>query len=174
MFGRFTHHEGNGQTPPPSPAAGELARIEGGGLVQAVVTHFAPLTYFLFLNNEPVDQMDVESLQVYISTPDGAGDSGTVRATLARYVTNVTGQKSMERVELFPCTLEMVAAGRRISITAMRADSFDGLWVTLGLKPDGTGNELSGLKSLNLLLTGDLLSASLTWEDGHTEDLLPQ
>jgi len=174
MFGRLKAHDGNGQTPPASPAASDLARIEGGGLVQIVVTNLSPLTYFLFLNDEPVAQMDVDNLQVYIDAPDGAGDSGTVRATLARNVPAVTGQRSLERVELFPCTLEVVAVGRRISITCMKPNSFDGLWLSLGLKPDGTGNELSGLKALNLLLTGDLLSAGLTWADGRTEDLLPQ
>ncbi len=99
---------------------------------------------------------------------------GTVRATLARYAPNVTGEKSLQHAELFPCTLELVALGRRLMITCVNADSFEGLWVSLGLKPDGTGSELTGLKSLTVLINENILHASLTWVDGETEDLLPQ
>jgi hypothetical protein len=150
-----------------------MALIQGGGLVQLVVTNLVPLTYSLFLNDKDVSQMDVESLSVFIEAPDG-DDAGTIRATLARYVPSVTGEKSLQRAELFPCTLELIALNRRLSITCMNAGAFDGLWISLGLKPNGEAYELEGLKGLTILLSGTILDARLTWQDGGTENLLPQ
>ena len=173
MFGG-SHPDKGGMGAQQRVSAGELARIEGGGLVQVIVTNTAPLTYSLFLNDREVSQMEIESLSVYIAAPDQSGSVGMVRATLARYVQNVAGERSLQRTELFPCTLELIALGRRIAITCMNADSFDGLWVYLGLKPNGDSNELGGLKSVTILLSAELFSASLTWEDGETEDLLPR
>jgi hypothetical protein len=49
----------------------------------------------------------------------------------------------------------------------------DNLFVSLGLRTDGTTNDLKGLKSLHVLITNVLFDASLTWEDGVTEPLLP-
>ena len=69
--------------------------------------------------------------------------------------------------------MELVALGRRISVTAEQADSLDNLFVTLGLRADGTGSDLQGLRALRLVLTNELLDAKLTWEDGSEEDLLP-
>ncbi len=173
MFGRPPQNN-NGHTAQTRPAAADLALIQGGGLVQVVVTNLAPLTYSLFLNDKEVSQMDVESLSLFIEAPEGAGDAGTMRATLARYAPSVTGERTMQRTELFPCTLELIALNRRLSITAMHADSFDGLWISLGLKPNGESYELEGLKGLTVLINETILHAKLTWQDGGTEDLLPQ
>jgi len=170
VFGRSSQ---NGSNVPPHPPAGDLARIEGGGLVQIIVTELQPLTYYLFLNDRPVSEMDVESLSIAIEAPDD-GSSPTVRATLARTVTAVTGERTQQRSELFPCTLELVALGRRLSITSLNPNSLDNLWISLGLRADGTSNELNGLKALRVLIGEGILDAKLTWMDGETEDLLPQ
>ena len=171
MFGKPSQQGPTGRPTPPRSAAADAARIQGGGLVQCVVTGVEPLNYYLFLNTRAVPQTDVESLSVFIETPE-AGDQGTVRATLAVYMNTVSGERTQQRIELFPSTLEIVALGRRLSITCMNADSFDGLWITLGLKPDGTGAEVTGVKALRILITEGILDAKLTWMDGEVEDLL--
>lgn len=173
MFGKRPNNY-IGQTAAARLAAADQAVIQGGGLVQIIVTNLTPLTYSLFLNDVEVSQMDVESLSIFIESPEGAGDAGTIRATLAHFVPTVTGQKALQRQELFPCTLELVALKRRLSITCMHADSFEGLWISLGLKPNGEGYELEGLRGLTVLINENILDAKLTWQDGGTENLLPQ
>ena len=167
--------EKNGASPP-RKAAADVARIEGGGLVQVIVTQLRPLTFFLFLNDTEVPQIDIDSLSVSVEIPADGVSSPTVRATLYRYVSAVTGDKTQQHTELFPCTIEVVALGRRLSITCMNPNSTDGLgvWVSLGLRADGTGSDLTGLQSVRFLLNQDLLDAQLTWEDGVSENLLPQ
>jgi hypothetical protein len=173
MFGKP-----NGSVPqppePPRTPASDIARITGGGLVQLFVTDLEPFTFFLFLNDFPVAQEDVESLLVNVDAPGPDGEGGVARATLGLRVPTVTGQKSLQQRELFPCTLQVVALERRISVTCMKPDVFDGLWIDLGLKPDGTSSQVSGAQSLKILLTDGILDARLTWTDGQTEQLLPQ
>lgn len=154
--------------------AADAARIQGGGLVQVIITSLSPLNFYLFLNDKEVSQMDVESLTLSIDAPGPDNPMGGIYSTLAFRAAQVTGEKVMQRIALFPCTVEIVGVGRRISITAMNAESLDGLWVTLGLKPDGTGAELTGLRAVRILITDGIVDAKLTWEDGETEDLLPQ
>ena len=67
MFGRSPDHRdpgGPGRTP-----AGDVARIQGGGLVQVIVSSVAPMTYAVFLNGHAIPQIDVESLSVTIEAP---------------------------------------------------------------------------------------------------------
>jgi hypothetical protein len=173
VFGRPSGNHDHGT--PQRPPAAEVARIQGGGLVQLVITSVSPMTFFLFLNDQAVPQIDVESLSVAIEAPDGSDSSGAIaRATLTRYVKTVSSTRSEQSTELFPCTVEIIALERRITLTCLQVDSLDGLWISLGLKPDGSSAEVSGAKSLQILLTDEILSAKLTWMDGETEDLLPQ
>jgi hypothetical protein len=153
------------------PAASDAARITGGGLVQAIVTSLSPFTYYLFLNDREVPQAEVESLSVSVDAGDGS-TPGMVRASLSRYVKDVTGGTNQQYTELFPCTLEIVAQGRRICVSCPNAGSLDGLWINLGLRPDGSGAEVQGAKVLRIVLTEGILDAKLTWMDGQTEDLL--
>ena len=171
MFGKPVQNNG---ASPPRKAAADVAQIDGGGLVQVVVTGLLPLTFSLFLNDTEVPQIDVDSLSISVEVPSDGVSTPTVRATLYRYVTAVTGGKTQQHTELFPCTIEVVALGRRLAITCMNPNSTDGLWVSLGLRSDGTGSDLTGLQSVRFLLSQDLLDAKLTWEDGVSEDLLPQ
>ena len=171
MFGKPTQNNG---ASPPRKAAADVARIEGGGLVQVVVTQMLPLTFSLFLNDTEVPQIDVDSLSISVEVPTDGFSTPTVRATLYRYVTAVTGGKVQQHTELFPCTIEIVAVGRRLAITCMNPNSVDGLWVSLGLRADGTGSDLTGLQSVRFLLSQEMLDAKITWEDGVSEDLLPQ
>lgn len=170
MFGKPAQNNG---ASPPRKAAADVARIDGGGLVQVIVTDLHPIAYSVFLNDTEVPQVDIDSLSISVEVPTD-GSTPIVRATLYRYVTNVTGQKTQQHTELFPCTIEVIALGRRIAITCMNPNSTDGLWVSLGLRADGTGSDLTGLQSVRFLLNQDLLDAQITWEDGETENLLPQ
>ena len=171
-----------GRPPGPSDAgasrrtpAADVARIQGGGLVQVIISSMAPMTYAVFLNGHAIPQIDVESLSVTIEAPgEGSAAGPTARAILSRYLKTVTGERSLQTSELFPCTLDLVALDRRITLTCAAVDSLDGLWINLGLKPDGSSAEVSGARTLQILLTEELLSAKLTWVDGETEELLPQ
>ncbi len=171
MFGKPAQN--NGATPA-RKAAADVAQIEGGGLVQVIVTNLLPLTFSLFLNDTEVPQIDVDSLSISVEVPADGGSTPTVRATLFRYVTTVSGAKTQQHSELFPCTIEVVAQGRRLAITCMNPNSVEGLWVSLGLRRDGTGSDLSGLQSVRFLLSQEILDAKITWEDGVSENLLPQ
>lgn len=171
MFGKPVQNNG---ASPPRKAAADVAQIEGGGLVQVIVTELRPIAFSLFLNDTEVPQIDVDSLSISIEVPADGTSTPTVRATLYRYVTTVTGSKTQQHTELFPCTIEVVALGRRLAITCMNPNSVDGLWVSLGLKSDGTGSDLTGLQSVRFLLSQEMLDAKITWEDGVSENLLPQ
>src|SRR6185437_1456477 len=106
---------------------------------QVIVTSLTPMTFFVFLNDHAVPEMEVESLSMDIEASPGG--QNIVRSTLTRYVDTVTGEKTLQHTELFPSTLEIIALGRRIAITCMNADSLDGLWINLGLRPDGSSKE---------------------------------
>ena len=172
MFGK--PQQSNGTTPSARPAAGDVAKIQGGGLVQIIVTNPTLPEFYVFLNEQYIPQMEIEGFSVNIEAPDGSG-GGTpvVRATLSRLVATVTGGRSSQRQELFPSTLELIALGRRIAITCSNLNSLEGLWINLGLQPDGNSAELKGVKALSIVLEGGILDAKLTWTDGVTENLLP-
>ncbi len=160
---------------PAQPAASEVARIQGGGLAQVIVTSLDPMTFFVFLNDREIPQAHVESLYVEVSAPPTNGHQGgtIVTAVLSHRITAVTGERVMEQTALFPCTLELVALGRRIVVVCTQEGSLEGLWIQLGMKPDGSANEVGGAQALRILLNERFLDAKLTWNDGQTEDLLP-
>lgn len=169
----FSRPGENGHTAPKPPPAAETARIQGGGLVHLLVSGVDPLLFHLFLNGKPVPQGEVESLLVSIEAPpDDASAGPTARCTLNRYVADVAGDTGLQQQELFPCTVEIIVRGRRIGISCPERDSLDGLWISLGLRPDGSGNEISGARALRFFLSDGILDARLTWVDGETESLL--
>ncbi len=168
MFGRPQ------QPQPSSPQharAADVSRIQGGGLVQLIITNQTPLEFYLFLNDRYIPQSDIESLSLSIEAPGERNAQGGIYASVNALVTSVGGEKSKQVIPLFPATVEIVGAGRRISITAMNANTLDNLWIDLGLKPDGSGSEISGVQALRVLIGEGFMDAKLTWEDGETEDL---
>jgi len=164
-------------TPPPAanrPPASEVARVEGS-LTHVIVSGPASDGLHVFLNGQPVPMGEVESLTLEIIAPDPEGRSGSVSAVLSRYQTEPDGTRGQKAVPLFPGTVEVMARGRRLVVTCLQENSFDGLWLGLGLRADGTSSELSGVGSLRLAAAPGLLDAKLVWsEDGVTEDLLPE
>ena len=170
----FGNTNGAASQPSPSrPAASDVARIEGT-LTQIIVTGDTSLDLALFVNGEPYPQGEVESLTIEIVAPGPANAQGAVTAILSRYETGPTGTRTTRTVSLFPGTVELIARRRRLVVTCVQPGSFDGLWLGLGLRADGTSSELSGVQSLRLAVAPGLVDAKLVWsEDGTTEDLLP-
>src|SRR5689334_14627823 len=121
VFGKPNQNQN--ATPPPKRRAADVARIQGGGLVQVIITSVQPLIFYLFLNDKAVSQMDVDSLTLSIDAPSEEIPSGGVYATLVFRATNVTGEKTAQSISLFPSTIEIVGAGRRITVTAKNPDS---------------------------------------------------
>lgn len=162
------------QPPAPERRVSDVARIQGGGLVQVIVTHLNPIRFFVFVNHEEVPQQEVETFLISVEAPaEGSRAAPRVHASLSRYVTGVSGQREARQFSLFPGTIEVIALGRRLCVTARQADSLEGLWIDLGLRPDGTGHEVSGARALQVLITSEFLDARLTWMDGSSEDILP-
>ncbi len=158
---------------PNLPTASEVARLQSG-LTQIIVSGPSSADLFVFLNGQPVPTGEVESLSVEIIAPGQNGQNGSVAAVLSRYKTGLTGSRDQSATSLFPGTVELIARGRRIVVTCEQDGSFDGLWLGLGLRADGTSSELTGVGSLRLAAAPGLLDAKLIWsEDGTTEDLLP-
>ena len=172
MFGKPSD-SGNGKFAPARRPSSDVARIEGGGLVHVIVTSMSPVTFFLFINDKSIPQMEVDSLEVNVEVESDDISSSTVRASLSRFVTSVTGEQTTQYTSLFPATIEVVALGRRILVTAENADSVENLFVSLGLRTDGTTNDLAGLRSLNIMITNVLVEASLRWDVGQAENILP-
>ena len=169
----FGHSNG---TPAASnlPAAADVARLQSS-LTQIVVSGPSSADLFVFLNGQPVPTGEVESLTVEIIAPDAGNPSGSVTAILSRYVTGIKGTRDQHGTSLFPGTVELIARGRRIVVTCEQDGSFDGLWLGLGLRPDGTSSELTGVQSLRLTLAPGLLDAKLIWSDTNAaDDLLPE
>lgn len=164
-------------TPPPAanrPPASEVARIEGQ-LTHVIVSGPSSDGLHVFINGQPIPTGEVESLTLEIIAPDAGGQNGSVSAVLSRYVTGADGVRGQKAQSLFPGTVEVTARGRRLVVTCGQEDSFDSLWLGLGLRADGTSSELSGVGSLRLAAAPRLLDAKLMWsEDGTLEDLLPE
>lgn len=166
----------NGTPPTPSnrPPASDVARLESS-LTQIIVSSASSDGIAVFLNGQPVAAGDVESLSIEVIAPDNANQGGTVAAVLSRWQSGPTGAREQRAVSLFPGTVELIAHGRRVVVTCMEANSFEGLWLGLGLRADGTSSELTGVQSLRLAVAPGLVDAKLVWsEDGATEDLLPE
>ena len=171
MFGNS-----NGTPPPASnrPPASEVARIEGA-LTHIIVSSPSSDGLHVFVNGQPIPTGEVESLTLEIIAPDTNNQNGSVSAVLSRYITGPDGVRGEKPTSLFPGTVEVTARGRRLVVTCVQEGSFDGLWLGLGLRADGTSSELSGVSSLRLAVAPGLLDAKLVWsDDGTTEDLLPE
>ena len=112
----------------------------------------------------------MESLSVYIAAPTDSVSRPTVRATLSRYVTNVTGRENAAANGTVSLHDPVCCLSRcRISVTAMNPDELEGVWIDLGLRANGSGSDVKGARALSILLQEGLVDAKLTWEDGVTE-----
>lgn len=165
--------QSNGQPPAGRAPAADVARIQGGGLTQVIVTNQAPITYQVFLNGRPVPPEELATVLISITAPDDLGGGGEVQATLTQRIKTITGEEGSQQINLFPGTVEIVAQGRRVCVSSTTAGQVEGIWINLGLQPDGSSSEVNGAKALRIVLNNDVLDARLTWNDGQSEELLP-
>ena len=165
----------NGQTPRTARQPGSEVALMLSPLTHVFVSGGSSVDINVFLNGDPVQAGDVESMTISVVAPTAADPRGEITAVLSRYKTSASGTREQYGVSLFPGTVEIVARGRRLVVTCQTANSFEGLWLGLGLREDGTSSELTGVQSLRLAVSPGLLDAKLVWsEDGSTEDLLPE
>jgi hypothetical protein len=180
MFGNNDNNGNNGSnnmgigTATNRPAASRQAAIEGSLTHLLIGDPDSVDGWHLFVNAKAIPTGEIESLSIEIVAPDDASE-GTLTGLLSRYVTDANGLRTQRSVSLFPGTVEVIANGRRITVTCQEPGSFDGLWLGLGLRSDGTSTELGGVQSLRILASPEnrLLDARLTWVDnGAVEEIL--
>ena len=112
-----------------------------------------------FHNGESILTGSIESISVDIDS-----EKGTVAAILVR--------KEGGNINLFPGSVEIIAKGKRLSLSALEANSLDGLYFGLGVREDGTSDQVQGVKSLRVVFTPGLASAKLTWSEDGTEEAI--
>jgi hypothetical protein len=54
----------------------------------------------------------------------------------------------------------------------VEANNLEGLYFGIGLRPDGTSDQVQGVKSLRVVLTPGLASAKLTWSEDSAEETI--
>ena len=148
------------------PAASDAAKIVNH-LTQVILTSDGVDGLNVFYDGSLILPGQIDSVAVNIVAPEGK-DVGTLTAQLSW---KEGGEHKM--ASLFPGTVDLVGRGKRILVTSSTDDGgFDGLWLSLGLTEDGTSHELSGVKSLRILLSPGLTDAKLAWIDGGEESIL--
>ena len=148
------------------PAASDAAKIVNH-LTHVILTSEGLDGLNVFYDGQLILPGQVDSLAVNIIAPEDKG-AGTLTAQLSWKEGGTARAAS-----LFPGTVDIMGRGKRILVTSSRDDgSFDGLWLSLGLTEDGTSHELSGVKSLRILLTPGLTDTKLAWIDGGEEEIL--
>jgi hypothetical protein len=174
MFGLDNHTVAAGQGGNNRPSAIGVARIDTN-LTHVLLSPDTVEGLAVFFNSRPIPTGSLESVGIEIVAPTDANPQGALTAILSRYAgeTGSTGNRPQTSQPLFPGTVEIVARGRRIVVSCREAGSFDGLWLGLGLREDGTSTELTGVRSLRIVVTPTIVDARLVWdEDGSEEDLL--
>ena len=110
-------------------------------------------------NGQSVLTGSIESIYVDIDS-----EKGMVTAILVRREGN--------NINLFPGSVEIIAKGKRISLSAVEANNLDGLYFGLGVREDGTSDQVQGVKSLRIVLTPGLASAKLAWTDAAADEVI--
>jgi len=175
MFGLDNHTVAAGQNGSNRPSAAAVASIDTN-LTHVLLSLDSIDGVQVFFNSQPVPTGSLESVGIDIVAPTDSDRTGNLTGILSRYAgQNAAGATGAQTAtSLFPGTVEIVARGRRIVVSCREAGSFDGLWLGLGLREDGTSTELTGVRSLSIVVTPSLLSAKLVWDDdGAEEDLFP-
>jgi hypothetical protein len=161
-------------TPPPGnstrPQAGDAARISGN-LTHVFVNGQSSDGLMIYFNGQPLMTGQLDSLSVEIVAP-GERDNGTLTAILSYYETGANGTRTNKSFSLFPGTVELIADGKRLSITCAEEGVFDGLFLRFGTDNNGVGMEANGVQSLRLLITPELRDVRLVWIEDGREDIL--
>jgi len=172
MFG----NNNNGTQPqqPSRPKAADVARIDG--TLTQIILGDDPTDAHIFVNGTPLGAGDLDSLTVEIVAPTDSA-SGTISGILSSYKAGEPasegGGRPKQTTSLFPGTVDVVSGGRRVVVTCSQLNSFDGIWLGVGTRPDGSVTEVNGVQALRLAVTPTFIDASLTWTDtGATEPVL--
>ena len=75
-------------------------------------------------------------------------------------------------ISLFPGSVEIIAKEKRLSLSAVEANNLEGLYFGIGVRKDGTSDQVQGVKSLRIVLTPGLASAKLIWSEDGAEELI--
>lgn len=110
-------------------------------------------------NGQSILTGSIESISVDIDS-----EKGNVTAILVR--------KEGGNISLFPGSVEIIAKEKRISLSALEANNLDGLYFGLGVREDGTSDQVKGVKSLRIVLTPGLASATLVWDEDGTNEVI--
>jgi hypothetical protein len=110
-------------------------------------------------NGKAILTGSIESISVDIDS-----EKGSITAILVR--------KEGGSISLFPGSIEIVAKEKRISLSALETNNFDGLYFGLGVREDGTSDQVQGVKSLRIVLTPGLASAKLVWSEDGTDEAI--
>lgn len=165
----------NNNTPPPAdlrPSAESVARLSGN-YTQVIVSPDKSDGVHVFVNGEAILPGSLESVGINIIAP-GDNDSGTITGVLSRYEGSEEA-RSLKSTSLFPGTVDILAYGRRLVVSGAEQGSFEGLYLRVGSADGGIGTDVLGVQSLEVVISGTLTSARLTWaEGGTTEDILPE
>lgn len=153
------------------PAAAQVALLDTH-LTHVLISGDSIADLHVFVDGAPILTGSIESLSLDIVAPSDELPDGRLTAILSRYETAPDGSRRQSGLPLFPGTVEIVGKGKRISVSCPEAGSFEGLWLGLGLRPDGTADEATGVQSLRILLApGVAADARLGWSDGSEESL---
>ena len=140
------------------PAAAQVAGLDTNLTWIAYESDSADGLHVLH-NGKAILTGSIESISVDIDT-----EKGTITAILVR--------KEGGNISLFPGSVEIIAKGKRISLSALAPDNFDGLYFGLGVREDGTSDQVQGVKSLRVVLTPGLASAKLIWNDEGADEVI--
>lgn len=140
------------------PAAAQVASLDTNLTWIAYESDSADGLHVLH-NGQAILTGSIESLSVDIDS-----EKGTITAILVR--------KEGGNISLFPGSVEIIAKGKRISLSAVSATSLEGLYFGLGVREDGTSDEVRGVKSLRVVFTPGLASAKLIWVEEDAEEVI--
>jgi hypothetical protein len=151
----------------------EVSRIHMRGWTLVVVPKVDPFSWYVFLQGEPINEMDLEDLVVDLTVPsDGDAAKGKVEATLSLKRKGLSGKREVEVVDLFPGLLEFYVNGHNITVCCPVKNSLEDAWITVGMDRGGAPSEVNGIKSLRIVISRGILDMKIEFMDGKTESVL--
>jgi hypothetical protein len=156
-----------------TPPLSETSRIHLRGWTLVVIPKMDPFSWYVFLQGEAINEMDLEDLVVNLTVPsDGDATKGRVEATLSLQRKGLSGKRELEVVDLFPGLLEFYVNGHNITVCCPVKNSLDDAWITVGMDRGGAPSEIGGIKSLKIVISRGILDMKIEFMDGKIESVL--
>lgn len=155
-------------------SAREAAQVLGTGLVQVIVTSIEERLFYIFLNGVLIPGESVDSFLLQVQNPSPTQPEQVISAQVCYYNQALLGgARSLTVQQLFPCTVDVLLPGKRVTVTNEVRNDPARTWVSLGLCPDGRQHELvHGVQALQFLIDAELgIVCTITWQQGDVEDL---